>query len=208
MIVLSEQLGQKPAVVGASLGGLAGLIAEGEIEPGCFKSLTLVDITPRMEPIGNIKVVGFMSSHLKEGFESLEQAVEAIASYMPQRPKSKDLTGLSRYLREDADGRFRWHWDPKFITNVMTTEGKRRFERLDEAAARLKLPVQLVRGRLSEIVSEASAAAFRNIVPHVVYNDISDAGHMVAGDSNHAFLEAIKEFLETTKETSNIGEVQ
>src|SRR6056300_1693417 len=58
LIAIAGQLPSRPAIVGASLSGLAALIAEGELAPGSFRSLTLVDITPRMDPVGVMKVLG------------------------------------------------------------------------------------------------------------------------------------------------------
>jgi pimeloyl-ACP methyl ester carboxylesterase len=87
LVAAASRLDQKPALVGASLGGLAGLIAAGELAPGSFASLTLVDIAPRMEPSGVMRVVGFMEEHVDSGFASPEEAADVIARYMPHRPR-------------------------------------------------------------------------------------------------------------------------
>ena len=57
-------------------------------------------------------------------------------------------------------------------------------------------PVMLVRGRVSDLVSEAKADAFRARFPSIEYVDVSGAGHMVAGDRNDAFTEAVADFLD------------
>src|SRR3546814_21099988 len=76
-------------MIGASLGGLAGIIAEGKCAPGSFGSLTLVDVTPQMEPSGVARVVGFMAAHARDGFASVEEAAQVIADYLPHRPSRK-----------------------------------------------------------------------------------------------------------------------
>ena len=195
LLAVADQLDDQPALVGASLGGLAGLVAEGEQRPGSFASLTLVDIAPTMDPGGVAKVMGFMGAHVETGFASLDEAAEVIRCYMQNRRGRSDSSGLARYLRLGDDGRYRWHWDPRFITSVTTTSGEHRQSRLADAAARLKLPVHLVRGGLSDLVSEEGAADFRRCVPHAAYTDIAGAGHMVVGDRNDAFCAAIVEFL-------------
>jgi pimeloyl-ACP methyl ester carboxylesterase len=53
-----------------------------------------------------------------------------------------------------------------------------------------------VRGRSSELVSEAHAAEFRALAPRADSVDIAEARHMVAGDRNDAFTEAILDFLD------------
>jgi pimeloyl-ACP methyl ester carboxylesterase len=67
LAAVASAVGNKPALIGASLGGMAGIIAEGEYAPGTFGSLTLVDITPQMEPGGVTRVLGFMTAHAREG---------------------------------------------------------------------------------------------------------------------------------------------
>jgi pimeloyl-ACP methyl ester carboxylesterase len=201
LVAIASQLECKPAVVGASLGGLAGMIAEGELASGSFASLTLVDIAPRMEPSGVMRVVGFMEKHIDRGFSSPEEAAETIASYMPHRQKRGAGGNLKHYLRQKDDGRFYWHWDPQFIRNIMREQRlahehqERQFEGLSQATANLSLPLHLVRGGSSDLVSEASVAHLRELVPHAEYTDIAGATHMVVGDSNDAFSAAIVGFL-------------
>ncbi len=195
LLAVADQLGGQPSVVGASLGGLAALVAEGETRPGSFATLTLVDIAPRMAPEGVAKIVGFMGAHVEIGFDSVEAAADVIASYTPRRRRPTDLSGLAKNLRQDEHGRWRWHWDPAFIKNVSQTRGERRDERLDEAAERLQLPVHLIRGRSSELISEECAQHFLSLVPHARFTDVAGAGHMVAGDRNDAFVEAVLQFL-------------
>ena len=64
-----------------------------------------------------------------------------------------------------------------------------------EAARSLKMPVLLVRGGSSELVTEAHAREFLDLVPHATYADVAGARHMVAGDRNDQFSEAIMKFL-------------
>jgi len=204
LLAIASQLDAKPAIVGASLGGLAGMIAEGELASGSFASLTLVDIAPKMEPNGLMRVTGFMEKHIDSGFASPDEAAEIIASYMPHRQKRKAGGSLKHYLRQKEDGRFYWHWDPMFIRNILSEQRsasgyqERRLEGLSEAAAKLSLPLHLVRGGSSDLVSEEAVTHLRELVPHAEYTNIADATHMVVGDSNDAFSAAIVSFLKRT----------
>ena len=65
-------------------------------------------------------------------------------------------------------------------------------------ARNLKLPVLLIRGGQSELVDQAHVDEFRSLVPHAAYTDISHAGHMVAGDKNDVFNEAVIDFVDRT----------
>lgn len=209
LVAISAQLDRRPAVIGASLGGLAGIVAEGQLAPGSFASLTLVDITPQMEATGVARVVGFMAAHAREGFASPDEAARVISEYLPHRPSRKASAGLTHYLREKPDGRYYWHWDPAFIDGVMRRHaqngelGDHGRSELSRAAMNLALPVHLVRGGSSDLVSPEAVEHFRNLVPHAAYSDIADATHMVVGDQNDVFGAAIAEFLIRTHQMSD-----
>lgn len=196
---VAREIGDRPALIGASLGGLAGLFAEAETAPGSFSSITLVDIVPSMDPNGAAKVMAFMSAHVGQGFGTLQEAADVIAAYLPQRPKRSDLSGLAKNLRKGDDGRFRWHWDPNFVNGVHRGRTLRDAEIFQTGLGRLTLPVHLIRGRLSELVSREAAEAFVAQLPNAMFTDVAGASHMVAGDRNDAFLEAVVDFLEHLK---------
>jgi non-heme chloroperoxidase len=185
---------RRPAVVGASLGGLATLIAQGE-QARIASAVVLVDIAPRTDRAGVERIIGFMTGN-PDGFASLDEAADAIAAYMPHRPRPRDLSGLSKNLRRGVDGRWRWHWDPKFIGGDQRPTATQDPERLERALVALGVPTLLVRGRASDVVSEEGARAFLKVRPDARYVDVSGAGHMVAGDRNDAFTDAVVRFLD------------
>lgn len=198
LVAVAQQLnigGCPPHIVGASLGGLGAIVAAGMLQPGSFASVTLVDIAPNMEPGGVAKVVGFMAEHSADGFATLEEAADIIAQYMPHRPRPKDLEGLRKNLRQGEDKRWRWHWDPAFIQGVMTRSAVESVRDLEQSVRSINVPIHLVRGHMSELVSEASVKAFQALVPDAHYTDVAGARHMVAGDSNDVFTAAVSDFL-------------
>lgn len=185
-----------PAVVGASLGGVAAILAAGEAEgPAVFPAIVLVDITPRVERSGVERIINFMSAHKDEGFATLEEAADAIAAYIPDRPRPTDLSGLAKNLRQRPDGRWRWHWDPRFITDIDTRTADRNPDRLENAVRRIDVPILLVRGKSSDLVTEEGAKALLAVAPNARYVDVTGAGHMVAGDKNDIFTRAVTDFL-------------
>lgn len=197
--LLAGKLKSKPVVVGASLGGLAGIIAEGESNAALFKALILVDVTPVIEREGVEKVLGFMAENIDEGFESLEAAADVIAAYLPHRKRPKNLEGLRKNLRLHDDGRYRWHWDPKFMMTRKVPESVSSDNPMIDAAQNIDIPTLLVRGKLSELVSEESVRQFKELVPHSEFVDVRDAGHMIAGDKNDVFTDAILAFMEKSR---------
>ncbi|HEX2135410.1 MAG TPA: alpha/beta hydrolase, partial [Microvirga sp.] len=142
-------------------------------------------------------VQGFMRARAAEGFASIEQAAEAVAAYLPHRPKPTSLEGLKKNLRLHPDGRWRWHWDPRFLDGPRTVNTDRAAveQRLVAAARQLHLPTLLVRGGSSELVSRDAAAEFLSLAPDAEYVDVAEARHMVAGDRNDIFADAILAFL-------------
>lgn len=200
---LAERSGQRPAVVGASLGGMAALLAEGTRPPGhrMFSALVLVDITPRVDIDGVAKIQAFMRAHSREGFGSIAEAADAVAGYLPHRPRPRSHEGLKKNLRLHPDGRWRWHWDPRFLDgNRRIGAGAEEIEHaLIEAAKTVTIPTLLVRGASSELVQEEHAKDFLKLVPHARYVDVGGARHMVAGDRNDQFADAIKSFLKNLK---------
>ncbi len=187
----------RPAIVGASLGGMAGLWTEGTRasrgQQSAGSCLVLVDIAHRADADGVARIRAFMHGN-PEGFASIDEAADAVADYLPHRPRPADTSGLARNLRLGDDGRYRWHWDPR----SMGDGGPRRGidpDVFETMARNLHLPVLLVRGGRSDILSLETAAEFLTLVPHAEFVDVGDAHHMVAGDQNDAFSAAVVEFL-------------
>ena len=189
---VAATLRRPPALVGASLGGMAALLAiGGELQAS---SLVLVDIVPQMNRDGAGKIGEFMRAN-PAGFASLDEAADAVAAYLPHRPRPADPSGLMRNLRE-RDGRLYWHWDPAFMSNMQRQGSSPDMaERMRGAAESVRVPTLLVRGALSEIVDEAGVADFLRLIPHAEAVDVAGAAHMVAGDRNDAFNDAVLTFL-------------
>ena len=195
---VAESFDTPPVLVGASLGGLSSLFALGAARranrPTPATALVLVDIATRMQLDGARRILAFMSAH-PDGFETLEEASDAISSYNPHRPRPKDTSGLEKNLRRRDDGRYRWHWDPAFVEGRLTPAAMNEIETLDTAARELDIPALLVRGRQSDLLSQEDAQHFLDLVPHARFVDVTNAGHMVAGDRNDHFSRAVVDFL-------------
>jgi pimeloyl-ACP methyl ester carboxylesterase len=183
-------------MVGASMGGATSLYAVGNAAPDkpLARALILVDIVPRIDPVGGAKIGNFMRGN-RDGFATLEEAAEAVSAYNPHRPKPKDISGLMKNLRLREDGRLHWHWDPKFLAPSHRAEPPDFTEQLHAAAEHVQIPTLLVRGLKSDIVSDEGIAEFRSHLPALQVFDVAGAGHMVAGDRNDAFNQGVIGFL-------------
>jgi pimeloyl-ACP methyl ester carboxylesterase len=68
-------------------------------------------------------------------------------------------------------------------------------EKLERAAINLSIPILLIRGRLSDVVSEEGVKHFLETVPRAEFVELSGAGHTAAGDDNDAFSEVVVQFV-------------
>jgi len=192
LVAVLRAIGRPAALVGASMGGISSLIAA-FYAPERVRALVLVDIVPRYAPEGVARVRAFMQGH-PDGFATLEDAAAAVEAYNPNRARSRSPSGLMRSLREGADGRLRWHWDPAVVGDPPDAALS------DLLSARLAalpatLPLLLISGAQSDVVDAEAIAGFRAQAPQAEIVAVSQAGHMVAGDRNDAFAEAIIAFL-------------
>jgi pimeloyl-ACP methyl ester carboxylesterase len=193
LIGFVSTLERTPVLVGASLGGITALVAAAEY-PALARGLVLIDVVVRVEPEGVARIREFMIAR-PEGFSSLEEVADAIAAYNPVSSRPRNLEGLRKNVRQRADGRWYWHWDPAFMRINDEPQPRIDPERLRVAASRLTIPTLVVRGAQSDVVSDAGLADMMRLVPHAQSVNVKAAGHMVAGDDNDMFSARLEAFL-------------
>jgi non-heme chloroperoxidase len=186
------QLGRPPALVGASLGGLTSLLAVGEARAPIATAAVLVDIAPRIEPEGAKRITSFMI-----GVPTATRASTRWPTRSPttrsHRSRPRDLESLKKNLRSARTA--------AVLALGSALHGRRRpgRDRRPPASVRRRAPARvptlLVRGRESDILSDDGVREFLAHLPNAQYVDVGGAGHMVAGDRNDAFTEAVREFL-------------
>jgi Lysophospholipase len=191
LIVLAGELPRPPVLVGASMGGLFGLLAEARW-PGLFRAMVLVDITPRWESAGVARILAFMTA-FPDGFASLDEAADAVAAYLPHRAR-KSPQALAGLLRQGDDGRWRWHWDPRLV-DELARDGERHQDDLAAATAAVRCPILLVSGGRSDLVSARTIDEFLALAPHARHVQLPDATHMLAGDDNDRFTTTVLDYL-------------
>ena len=195
LAAVAAGLDEPPVLVGASMGGMASLIAQGD--RGIGRALVLVDITPRAEPGGLAKITSFMESGLA-GFDTLDDALAAVVAYNPHRRRPPRIEGLRKNLRH-RDGRWYWHWDPRMITyrGNSLDEAAVRETRARAAARAVTVPTLLIRGAQSDVVSADGARDLLELIPTARHIDAGGAGHMVSGDDNDLLSGGLLDFLDT-----------
>lgn len=200
--VVHECCDAPPIIVGASLGGVASLLACAANE-SLAAGLVMVDITLQFEARGIERILNFLRAH-PNGFATLEEAAEHINAYQSHRGRRSDPERLKRHLRKE-EGRWVWRWDPA-LTHGAEERNARWTAMLEHSAGQLTCPVQLISGGQSDIVSEATIRNFMERISHASHVEIDDAHHMVAGDENDRFCAAITGFIrQHLPITSNTG---
>lgn len=197
LVSIINEIGKPARLVGASLGGMASLVLAGdEINSDLCTALIMVDIGIYPDPVGSDRIVSFMLSGEK-GFDSLENVAKSISNYLPHRKKPKDLEGLKKNLRLKGDGRYYWHWDPRFIRRRPGSRDRRYFDLQLKAAEKVTIPTLLIRGALSDVVTMEDVDYFLSVISHAKFVEIENAAHMIAGDRNDIFAEEAIKFLKS-----------
>ncbi len=182
------------ALVGASMGGMTSFYAIGRSDHPIARALVMVDIALRPAADGAKKIRSFMMAN-SDGFASLDEVADAVAAYNPHRPRTRNPQGLLKNLRLRDDGRYYWHWDPRFIRVSPSVEPPDYISALIEVSSRVTLPTLLIRGGFSDIVTDAQIEEMKQLVPQTEFFEVPGAGHMVAGDRNDAFNQGVLGFL-------------
>ncbi len=197
LVSIIKSIGKPAMLVGASLGGMASLALAGDqTNSNLCKALIMVDIGIYPDSEGSDRIVSFMLSG-EEGFGSLEEAAKSISDYLPHRKKPKDLNGLKKNLRLKEDGRYYWHWDPRFIRRRPGSKDTGYFDLQLKAAERVTVPTLLIRGALSDVVTIKDVNHFLSVITHAEFIEIEKAAHMIAGDRNDVFADEALKFLKS-----------
>jgi len=179
-------------MVGFSLGG-DGCLLRAAATPDAVAGVVLVDVAPHVEPEGVGPVQTFLEAGLS-GFAELGDAAVAVAAMSGgSADPDADHSGLARHMRRDENtGRWFWRWDPAHFDEPDLAARERE---LNACAAALDVPILLVRGALSSMLSDDSVERFLAVRPDARYLNVTDAGHGASGSTNDAFGAAIVDFV-------------
>ncbi|MDB5430144.1 MAG: hsaB [Caulobacter sp.] len=183
------QLPTRPAVVGASIGGLAALAALTDGGESLASALVLIDAAPWVDTAGSQRLAGLMRRHA-EGFASLDEAAAAASELSPRR-RPADPQTLRAQMRCEG-GRYYWRWDPRFLTGFDMAS----VADLEASVGALKLPTLVMHGQASTVVTETEMARFHTLMPTAEFAEVEGAGHLVAAEQADAFNALLLEFLE------------
>lgn len=179
VVVAIKELARPPVVlVGMSMGGMV-TAAVARLRPDLLAGVVLVDVTPAALPTDGDPTV--MLLRHDRTFPSFEAMLDVTAEHNPRRSEVALRRGLRHNARALPDGRWTWRYDDLY---AWTGRGEPPVdpEPLWEALHQLNGPVHLVRGELSDVVTDADVAHLLRLRPGATVVTIDGAGHNVQGE--------------------------
>ena len=167
------------AVVGMSLGGLAG-IALCETDPARVGALALIDVTPAADRERTRGVVDFITGPAT--FDSFNEILERTIAFHPERSVSSLRRGVIHDWVRGSDGHWTWRYR-RFDDEPPLGADHADFTSLWSVLGTVAGPVLLVRGMLpGSAVRDEDERELARRVPHATIVRVPEAGHSVQGD--------------------------
>lgn len=183
---------RRPILMGHSMGGRNAMLLTRR-DPSLLRALVIVDVGPEVSDHGRAVIAGFVRDN--EEFDDLEHFVRNVQQYDPYRTRAHIERTVKYNLLQRADGRFVSKCDPT-PRRLGLVRGSGPLENITlEDARGFALPVLLMRGAESRILTAAAAERFRDALPHGRLVTVADCGHNVHGQNTRGFIEVLNNFL-------------
>jgi pimeloyl-ACP methyl ester carboxylesterase len=168
------------AVLGTSRGGIVGLLMAASV-PARVSGLMLNDIGPEIDPTGLKRIASYVGKTIR--FPSWDAAAIALAwsSAGFENMTHEDWVAAARMIYAEANGLPTTDHDPALAQNFP------RAEKIDAEGvpdmwglmpALQELPLALLRGSGSDLLSRATVKKFRSLCPALVATEVPDRGHV------------------------------
>ena len=190
--VMRELAPEARAVVGMSLGGLTALALTLDA-PELVRRLVLVDVTPGVDRDKASAVISFIAG--PESFASFDEILERTVEYNPTRSVSSLRRGILHNAAEQPDGTWAWRYE-RFV--LPEGEDLPDFGNMWEAVDAVHVPLLLVRGADSPVVSDADVEELVRRQPTARVVVVPGAGHSVQGDQPLVLARLIDDELSVT----------
>jgi esterase len=180
------------ALVALSLGGRVAINFAGR-HPDRVERLVIVDIGPEIAPAGRARVGTLMAS-APERFETLDEVVAHMRANAPLYTEAMLRHRARHAVRPLPGGGFTWKYDRALRDAIR--QGRMRVPTDLWAQWRaITCPTLLVRGAMSDVLSEETAKRMAEELPVARLVVVPGAGHTVPGDQPAAFQSLLREFL-------------
>ncbi len=175
------------AVVGMSLGGLTA-IRLAATHPALVRRLVVVDVTPGVTAEKSAPISAFVQG--PETFGSFGELLDRTVTFNPSRSVSSLRRGLLHNARPLPDGRWAWRYD-----RLRPAGSELDFAALWDDLAGISVPLMLVCGSRSGVVSDDDRTEFRRLQPLGRLETVDGAGHSIQGDRPVELAALIRDFV-------------
>jgi pimeloyl-ACP methyl ester carboxylesterase len=185
-----------PVLIGHSMGGRNAMLLTRRNQ-ALLRAAVIVDVGPELSEQGRAAIAGFVQ--VNQEFDDLEHFVRNVRQYDPYRSREHIERTVKYNMLQRADGKFVSKCDsnPRRL-NIVRGSGPLDNITLADAAA-FDLPVLLVRGGNSNILTPAAAERFAAALPYGTLVTVPDCGHNVHGQNTKGFIGAVDGFLDTLR---------
>jgi pimeloyl-ACP methyl ester carboxylesterase len=177
-------------LIGLSMGGRNAYTFTAAC-PAKVQRLVIVDVGPDIQAEGRRHIQEFLEG--TEVFESFDWLVERVRRFNPRRPEAQIRGSLLHNLKQMADGRWTWKHDRR--RGIRRDRGGEMTEAAWAALASVTVPLLIVRGAESNILSVATATKMCHTVKNGQLVEVPKAGHLVQGDNPVGFEQVVRAFL-------------
>ena len=183
---------EQVALVGHSLGGIVGTCVTA-LHPERVTKLVLGDIGPEFAPEGVARIQRNVAE--RDVFISVNDAVTAQAELNPTADPVALRLRVEHNLVEQADGRLTWKYDVALRDGTAVYENYSADEQWAFFAS-IAVPVLILRGELSDILSPGIAARMLAANPNASLVTLPGSGHSIATDVPDLVAPALADFLD------------
>jgi len=180
-----------PVVVGQSMGGLNAL-AYATRHHAKMKGLVVVDVGPEINAAGAQRIRDFAST---PELDSLDAFLALAVKFNPLRDPAVLRRSLYYNLRETPAGKWSLKHDQRRSSAEAAELAAQQRTRLAGEIPRIGCPVLIVRGGLSDVLTDEAAERFARSLPNARWVRVEQAGHNVQGDNPAGLLDAMRQFL-------------
>ena len=179
LIAVLTALGIARAVfVGTSRGGILAMLLAAA-RPTAIAGCVLNDIGPVIEPRGVMRIKSYVGKLPQPAsFDDAGRMLRTMFAGQFPRLSDDDWLAFARRTFKQADGRIVPDYDEKLATTLAAVDLERPLPQLwNEFDALARVPVLVVRGGNSDVLSAATVAAMRGRHPGLDVAEVADQGH-------------------------------